>query len=132
MTTLGRIGVVVMVGGLLWPAAAQAQLQTSVFVSGLVQPVGLVQDLSNPARQYVLEQRGVIRVVNGGVLEALDFLDLTLSVSTGGERGLLGLAFPPNYASSGRFYVNFTDTNGNTVIARFQRSAANPLQANPN
>ena len=132
MTTLGRIGVVVMVGGLLWPAAAQAQLQTSVFVSGLVQPVGWVQDPSNPARQYVLEQRGVIRVVNGGVLEALDFLDLTLSVSTGGERGLLGLAFPPNYASSGRFYVNFTDTNGNTVIARFQRSAANPLQANPN
>ena len=131
MTTLRRFGVVVMIG-LLWPAAAQAQLQTSVFVSGLVQPVGLVQDPSNPAIQYVIEQRGVIRVVNNGSLEALDFLDLTQSVSTGGERGLLGLAFPPNYASSGRFYVNFTDTNGNTVIARFRRSAANPLQANPN
>ena len=132
MTTLRRIGVVVMVGGLLWPAVAQAQLQVSVFVSGLVQPLGSVQDPSNPARQYVLEQRGVIRVVNNGLLEALDFFDLTLSVSTGGERGLLGLAFPPNYASSGRFYVNFTDTNGNTVIARFKRSAANPLLADPN
>ncbi len=132
MTIFWRIGVVVMVGGLLWPATAQAQLQTSVFVSGLVRPVELVQDPSNSARQYVVEQRGVIRVVNGGKLEALDFLDLTLAVSTGGERGLLGLAFPPNYASSRRFYVNFTDANGNTVIARFLRSAANPLQADPN
>ena len=129
---LGRIGVVVMVGGLLWPAAAQAQMKASVFVSGLIQPVELVQDPSNSARQYVLEQRGVIRVVNNGLLEALDFLDLTLSVSTGGERGLLGLAFPPNYASSGRFFVNFTDTDGNTVVARFRRSAANSLQADPN
>ena len=51
-------------------------------------------------------------------------------ISCCGERGLLGLAFAPDYASSGRFYVNFTDTSGNTVVARFTRSS-NPTVANP-
>ena len=56
-----------------------------------------------------------------------DFLNLDSSVACCGERGLLGLAFAPDYASSGRFYVNFTNTSGDTVVARFTRSAPDRL-----
>ena len=57
------------------------------------------------------------------------FLDLSSVVSSGGERGLLGLAFAPDALDGGRFFVDFTDANGNTVVARFRRSAGDPLLA---
>jgi len=112
---------------------ALAQLRAEVYVTGLSAPVAFVQDPSNANVQYVVEQRGRIRVVNGGVLASADFLNLAspMIISPGSERGLLGLAFPPDYATSGRFYVNFTNPQGNLVVARFKRSA-NPLVANPN
>src|SRR5688572_11325318 len=113
---------------LLLPAAASAQLRAEVYVSGLTHPLGLIQDPGDPAVQYVPQQEGVIRVIRNGVLEATPFLDLTGVISTGGERGLLGLAFPPDYATSGRFYVDFTNPAGASVVARFKRSAA-PLVA---
>jgi glucose/arabinose dehydrogenase len=117
--------------GLLGGAApALAQLGSEVVVSGLQSPVAFVQDPSNPAVQYVVEQGGRLRVVRQGTLEAAPFLDLTASVRSGGEQGLLGLAFPADYATSGRLYVNFTNTAGHTVVARFRRSA-NPLVADP-
>jgi hypothetical protein len=59
---------------------------------------------------------------NGNVLST-PFLNLSGAIACCGEQGLLGLAFPPDYAASGRFYVDFTDTSGNTVVARFRRSA---------
>lgn len=71
-------------------------------------------------RLFVLEQAGTIRIVQRGVVVETPFLDLTDRVgSSGSEQGLLGLAFAPNYAESGLFYVNYTDLDGNTVIARF-------------
>jgi glucose/arabinose dehydrogenase len=109
---------------------AQTPLRTTVYVSGLTAPVAFVQDPSNPAVQVVVEQGGRIRVVRSGVLLGTDFLDLRGAVNAGGERGLLGLAFAPDYASSGRFYVNFTNASGHTVVARFRRSA-DPLVADP-
>ena len=69
--------------------------------------------------------------MQSGVLLPTPFLDVSAVISSGGERGLLGLAFPPDYAASGRFFVNFTDPNGNTVVARFKRSAVNPMVADP-
>jgi glucose/arabinose dehydrogenase len=107
---------------------AQTPLRTSVYVSGLTAPVAFVQDPSNPVVQFVVEQGGRIRAVRDGVLQGTDFLDLRGVVNAGGERGLLGLAFAPDYASSGRFYVNFTNAAGNIVVARFRRSA-DPLVA---
>lgn len=104
-------------------------LKTAVYVSSLNSPVGFVQDPSNPSIQYVVEQGGRIRVVLNGALRATDFLNLGGVVKAGGEEGLLGLAFPPDYGSSGRFYVNFTNSAGNIVIARFKRSAADSLVA---
>ena len=106
----------------------QAQLRTRVHASGFASPVAFVQDPVERSVQYVVEQAGRIRVVQNGSVLPADFLDLTRSVSAGGERGLLGLAFAPDYLTSGRFYVNFTNLAGHTVVARYRRSA-DPLVA---
>jgi glucose/arabinose dehydrogenase len=111
-------------------AQAQTPLRSRVYASGFTLPVGFVQDPTDRDVQYVVEQGGRIRVVRNGVVLPADFLDLSATVIKGGERGLLGLAFAPDYATSGRFYVNFTDLVGNTVVARFLRSA-NPVVADP-
>jgi glucose/arabinose dehydrogenase len=71
-------------------------------------------------RLFILEQAGVIRLVNGNKLEPAPFLDISGRVgSRGNEQGLLGIAFHPNFSQNGYFFVDFTDRNGNTVIARF-------------
>lgn len=109
---------------------AHAQLRTRVHASGFTQPIAVVQDPTDPTVQFVVEQRGRIRTVRNGTVEPQDFLDLTAVVRAGGEQGLLGLVFPPDVGLTGRFYVNFTNTNGDTVIARFRRSS-NPVVADP-
>ena len=123
------------------PVIASAQplppLAATRYVSGLSSPVAFIQDPSAPHIQYVVQQGGRVRVVRRnsagtGTLEPTDYLTLTgTSISTGGERGLLGMACPVDYASHGRCYLNFTNTNGDTVIARFTRSLTNPLVADP-
>jgi glucose/arabinose dehydrogenase len=107
------------------------QISSDLYVSGLSQPVGFVQDPSDPDVQYVVEQAGRIRAIDDGELRATDFLDLRGVVGCCGERGLLGLAFPPDHAETGRFYVNFTNASGDTVIARFRRSLQNTSVADP-
>src|SRR4029079_17460822 len=73
---------------------------------------------------------GDIRIVRDGILLPNPFLSIPERVSCCGERGLLGLAFPPDYAASGWFFVDYTDRNGNTVIARYvvssERDRADP------
>ena len=87
---------------------------------------------SSPSIQFVVEQGGRIRVIReNGVLLPTQYLEVSRTISIGGERGLLGLAFSPDYAVSRRFFINFTDTNGHTVVARFKRSIDNPLVADP-
>jgi glucose/arabinose dehydrogenase len=125
-----RIWFVAALVGLV-PAAATAQLRSEIYVSGLRSPVAFVQDPTNRSVFFVVEQEGRIRVVRDRVLLPQNFLDLSLAVICCGERGLLGLAFAPDYATSGRFFVNFTDRNGDTVVARFRRSSENPLVADP-
>jgi glucose/arabinose dehydrogenase len=109
---------------------AHAQLQGQVHATGFQSPVAVVQDPTDRTIQFVVQQTGRIRVVQNGTVLGTDFLNLTSAIMSGGERGLLGLAFAPDYSSSGRFYVNFTNTDGDTVIARFRRSD-NPLVADP-
>jgi glucose/arabinose dehydrogenase len=114
------------------PAGAQLQITTRLIASGLSAPLDFVQDPSDPDVQYVVQQGGRIRVLRLGVLQPADFLNLAASIASGGERGLLGLAFPSDYATSGVFYVNFTRAgDGATVIARFRRSTGNPRVADP-
>ena len=113
----------------LAPTAAFAQLRAELVTGGFTQPLAFVQDPSDFTVQVVLQQNGRVRVLVGGVAQTADYLDLRSVVLSGGERGLLGFAFAPDYATSGRVFVNFTNLSGDTVIARFRRSAANRLQA---
>jgi glucose/arabinose dehydrogenase len=96
---------------------------------GLSQPVFVTQPNDGQGRLFIVEQTGRIRVISKGVLQTAPFLDLRAKVSTGGERGLLGLAFHPDYRTNGKFYVNYTDRNGNTVVEQYVRSATNARRA---
>ena len=80
-------------------------------------------------RRFVVERPGRIRVVKAGRVLDTPFLDISGEVTTGGESGLLSMAFPPDYSSSGRFYVYYTDSAGYLRIAQFRRSS-NPDRAN--
>jgi glucose/arabinose dehydrogenase len=80
-------------------------------------------------RVFVVEQEGRIRVVRGGRILRRPFLDIAGRVSAGGERGLLSVAFAPDYARSRRFYVYYTDNDGHTRVVEYRR--ATPDRANP-
>jgi hypothetical protein len=82
-------------------------------------------------RLYVVQQQGIIRVHDGTALRVTPFLNIDPIVMGGGEEGLLSVAFHPNYAGNGYFYVYYTNTSGNNVVARYQRSTADPFVANP-
>src|SRR5438132_2647618 len=103
----------------------QAQLRSRVQISGVPAPVAFVPDPSDRRIQLVVKQDGHVRVAREGVLLSGDFLDVSASTLASGEQGLLGLAFAPN-TSSGRVFVNFTNRQGDTVVARFRR-ATDPL-----
>jgi glucose/arabinose dehydrogenase len=127
------IGALVVIGtacGIAFTLVAQAPLALRVYATGFTTPLAIVQDPGDRSVQFVLEQGGRIRVVRNGVVSDADFLDLRGSIVSGGEQGLLGLAFPPD-TTSPRFFVNFTDRSGNTVVARFRRSANDRLLADP-
>ncbi|MGH7604502.1 MAG: PQQ-dependent sugar dehydrogenase [Gemmatimonadaceae bacterium] len=106
-------------------------LELEPFVTtGLSTPVFLTQPL-NDGRIFVVEQAGTIRIVRDGVLQSTPFLDITSRVLSGGERGLLSVAFHPQYATNHFFYVYFTtQTNGDIRIERF--TATNADAADPN
>jgi glucose/arabinose dehydrogenase len=82
-------------------------------------------------RLFIVQKGGAIRLLKGGTLLDAPFLDLTHEVlSEGGEQGLLGLAFPPDYASSGRFIVHYIDLSGDTHVSLF-RVSSDPDRADP-
>jgi hypothetical protein len=104
-------------------ADVQAQLRTRIYASGFSVPIAFVQDPDDRAGQFVVQQDGRIRVVrNGGIVLPTPFVDLSAALIAGGEQGLLGMAFPPDSAASRRFFVNFTNRSGDTVVARLRRS----------
>ena len=110
----------------LGSSPATAQLRTQTVASGLGNIVGGVADPAQPGVLYVLQQDGVVRTIQGSTVLPTPFLDLRGAISSGGERGLLGIAFAPDAA---RVFVKFTNPNGDTVVARFRRSSSNPLTA---
>ena len=89
-------------------------------MAGLRSPVQITHAGDGSGRIFVVQQTGQIRIIRNGALRAEPFLDLADRVSCCGERGLLSVAFPPDYAAKGHFYVNYTDRGGDTVIARFR------------
>ncbi len=87
-------------------------------------PVHVTAPPLDPSRVFIVEQGGVIRIVKDGVELATPYLDIDSIVLTGGERGLLSMAFHPDYESNGRFFVNYTrEPDGATVVSRFTVSA---------
>jgi glucose/arabinose dehydrogenase len=97
--------------------------------SGLAFPLYLTAPAGDP-RLFVVEKGGRIRIVQNGALLPTPFLDLSARVSTGGEQGMLGLAFDPGYASSGRFVVHYTDLAGDSRVTLF-RVSPDPDVADP-
>jgi glucose/arabinose dehydrogenase len=110
--------------------SASAQLRARAIASGFASPVAVVTDPTDRNVFFVVQQNGHIRAVRGGSVLGADFLDLSAATVMNGEQGLLGLAFAPDYATSQRFFVNFTNRQGDTVVARFRRSA-DPVVADP-
>jgi glucose/arabinose dehydrogenase len=104
----------------LVPAAADAQqLSLRPFASGLSPLTAIASTRAEPRRLYAVEQDGRIRYFVSGRLRGT-FLDIRSRITSGGEQGLLGLAFHPNYARNHRFYVNYTDRSGNTRVVEFR------------
>jgi glucose/arabinose dehydrogenase len=101
------------------PPVTSVALRLEVVASGLNNPVYLTSPRGD-ARLFVVEQPGRIRIVSNGSLLPTPFLDITSKVGSGGERGLLSVAFDPAYATSGLFFVNYTDLQGHTRIERYR------------
>ena len=107
------------------PASTSDSLRlVPVVTSGLSNPVYLTAPPGDTARLFVVEQSGQIRIVQHGQLLPTPFLDIHGRLVSGGEQGLLSVAFHPNYAGNGFFYVNYTDLNGDTRVERYTVSAA--------
>jgi glucose/arabinose dehydrogenase len=94
-------------------------------ITGLTQPVSITHAGDGSGRLFVAEQSGRIRIIRNGTVSSTPFLNISTRISTGGERGLLGLAFPPGFATKQYFYVNYTNSAGNIVVARYRVSVAN-------
>ena len=95
-------------------------LRLELVARGLEAPVQALAAPGDAERIFVVEQPGRIRVLEGGRLRAEPFADLERVVREGGERGLLGLAFHPRYATNGLLYVDYVDLEGDTVVAELR------------
>jgi glucose/arabinose dehydrogenase len=98
-------------------------------VARLSAPTAIAAAPRDARRVFIAEQGGKIRVVRGGRLLKTPFLDISSRIQSGGEQGLLGLAFPPDYAQSKRFYVYFTANDGRQVLEEYRRRT--PDRADP-
>ncbi len=102
------------------PASLSAiEIALEPVADGFDRPLFVTHAGDGSERLFVVEQGGLVRVVRGKTVSDAPFLDVKGRISDGGERGLLGLAFAPDYATSGTLYVNYTDTQGATVVSRF-------------
>jgi uncharacterized protein (TIGR03437 family) len=108
------------------------EIRLTRLVVGFHQPTDIQHAGDSSSRLFVVEQRGVIRVISGGILLTQPFLDLTDRTQASGECGLLGLAFPPRFSEKRYFYVNYTDRRcQNTIVARYRISLHSNNVADP-
>ncbi len=101
-------------------SSGRAALRLELVASGLDSPTYAGAPQSEHGRLYIVEQPGVIRVLENGKLRAQPFLDIHNKVVSGGEQGLLSVAFHPRYAHNHRFYVDYTDVHGNTRVVEYR------------
>jgi glucose/arabinose dehydrogenase len=106
-------------------APSSARIALQLLASGLSKPVFITPAPDTSGRLFIVEQSGQIRIHKSGSLLATPFLSISSLVSKGYEQGLLGLAFHPKFTMNRKFYVNYTDVNGATVIREYAASAGN-------
>src|SRR2546428_3764651 len=114
------------------PATTDSLRLVPVVTSGLSSPVYLTAPAGDTARLFVVEQAGQIRVVQHGQLLPTSFLDITDRVASGGEEGLLSVAFHPSYATNRYLYVDYTHTNaaGDTLYTLIERYTTTSADSN--
>lgn len=121
-----KIGTHVDIGAVEYSAAPASLVLESV-LTGLSSPVFVTNAHDGSNRLFIVQQGGTIRVLQPGAATTTEFLDITTRVLSGGERGLLGLAFHPFYKTTGRFFVYYTrQSDGAIQIAEYHVSAADP------
>jgi len=113
-------------------ALAAPRIVLEPLVAGLRYPVDINHAADGSGRLFVIEQEGRIKIINNGTVVSIPFLNIGDRVQCCGERGLLGVAFHPDYQTNGYFYVNYTSKQragvaalGDTIIARYEVSAEN-------
>ena len=113
------------------PSPTPTSIRLHALVTGLSQPVYVTAPPGDALRLFIVEKGGRILIFKDGALLATPFLDLGGQVSTGGEQGLLSMAFHPNYAANGRFFVDYTNLAGDTRVVEYKVSATDPDRADP-
>lgn len=112
------------------PTTPEVRLDLELVASGLASPVFVTAPPGDTARLFVVEKEGRIRVLRNGTLLTNPFLDIGGLVSSSGEQGLLSMAFHPEVAGNGEFFVDYTDVNGDTRVVRY-RVSVDPDVADP-
>lgn len=102
--------------------------EVSLSGPGLVQPIDIEHNGVDAERLYIAEQRGTIRIIETGTVLTSFFLDISSQVTNNGERGLLGLAFHPEYPDSPYYYVNYIDLSNDTKVSRFTVNTSNTYE----
>ena len=110
---------------------AGLKLQFEGVVGGLTAPLAIVNAHDGSNRLFVAEQGGQVRIVGDGRLEPAPFIDVSREITSGGERGLLGLAFPPGFPGDPRVFVDYTDSNGDTQVSSFRVSGDDANRVDP-
>lgn len=114
-----------LLAGLFSTLAFGQTIELEQFATGFSSPVEMVN--AGDSRLFVVQQGGMIRILNAdGSINPNPFLNISGIINAGGEQGLLGLAFHPDYATNGFFYVYYTNTSGDNVVARYSVDAGNP------
>src|SRR5882757_5388046 len=113
------------IGAILAGQLSAQEIRTVQVASGITAPSDIQNAADGSGRLFLVQQNGLIRILKNGAVSSTPFLDIRSKTRADGERGLLGLAFPPGFAQKQRFYLDYTDLNGDTIIAQY-RVTANP------
>src|SRR4051812_17203739 len=111
---------IAVLGFAAWMPAQEIRLTR--IASGIAAPTDIQNANDGSGRLFFVQQNGVVRIFRNGAVASRPFLDISAKTRGGGERGLLGLAFPRGFAQKQRFYVDYTDLNGDTTIAQYRMS----------
>ena len=117
--------------GTVAPALTADDIVLTPFASGLERPVFITSARDGTDRTFIVEQGGKILVRKNGVVLPTPLLDISNLVTQGGEQGLLGLAFHPSFKTNRKFFVNYTNRSGDTIIREYKTSTSNPDRTDP-